>query len=358
MKVSDYIDNDGLSYTTLWSIGCPFHCSYCGNTKFISNDPKYKRIRHPSARYIVDEVKTARGRFPHLSQVSFHDDSFMAIPYRQIEEFAELWKAELDLPFAVYGVIPNYVNRDKFELLTWAGMNRVRMGIQSGSRNTLAFYKRPSPPEKILAAGSVNASFSPKYHIPPAYDIITDNPIETAQDLKDTLQLLYDMERPYTLFIYSLKVIPNTELEKAMKERGVDIEEISATFMSIPPRVYNLLLYLLCIWRPPPWLWKRLLTRVHAVTEEQKLYPRTGHVLRTAYLSRRAISHLVKMDFSAIPGRSGYIAWRIGLIGLWRKRFTARMPRPARPEREIAKDVRAGRVVAVVQPAEKQRGAA
>jgi radical SAM superfamily enzyme YgiQ (UPF0313 family) len=183
MKVSDYIDNDGLSYTTLWSIGCPFHCSYCGNTKFISNDPKYKRIRHPSARYIVDEVKTARARFPHLSQVSFHDDSFMAIPYRQIEEFAELWKAELDLPFAVYGVIPNYVNRDKFELLTWAGMNRIRMGIQSGSRNTLEFYKRPSPPEKILAAGTVNASFSPKYHIPPAYDIITDNPIETREDL-------------------------------------------------------------------------------------------------------------------------------------------------------------------------------
>ena len=123
------------------------------------------------------------------------------------------------------------------------------------------------------------------------------------------------MERPYTLFIYSLKVIPNTELEKAMKERGVDIEEISATFMSIPPRVNNLLLYLLCIWRPPLWLWKRLLSRVRASTEEQKLYPRLGHVLRTAYLSRRALSHLVKMDFSAIPGRSGYIAWRIGLIG-------------------------------------------
>ena len=195
MNAQHYIDNDGLSYTTLWSIGCPFHCTYCGNTKFISNDPTYKRIRHPSARYIVDEIKTARERFPHLSHVSFHDDSFMAIPYREIEEFAELWKAELDLPFAVYGVIPNYVKRDKFELLTWAGMNRVRMGIQSGSRKTLEFYKRPSPPEKILAAGEVNASFAPKYHIPPAYDIITDNPIETREDIKETLQLLYDMEQ-------------------------------------------------------------------------------------------------------------------------------------------------------------------
>jgi radical SAM superfamily enzyme YgiQ (UPF0313 family) len=346
MNARHYIDNDGLSYTTLWSIGCPFHCTYCGNTKFISNDPKYKRIRHPSARYIVDEVKTARARFPHLSHVSFHDDSFMAIPYREIEEFAELWKAELDLPFAVYGVIPNYVKQDKFELLTWAGMNRIRMGIQSGSRRTLEFYKRPSPPEKILAAGRVNASFAPRYHIPPAYDIITDNPVETREDIRDTLQLLYDMERPYTLFIYALKVIPNTELEKKLKELGVDIEEISATFMAIPARVNNLLLYTLTICRPPEWLWKRLLTRVRASTEDQKLYPRLGRVLRGMYLTRRALSHLVKLDFSATPGRTGYYFWRLGLIGFWRKRLTRRLPRPPRPEREIAREQRTQKLAA------------
>ncbi|HVF80139.1 MAG TPA: radical SAM protein [Solirubrobacteraceae bacterium] len=340
MNARHYIENDGLSYTTLWSIGCPFHCTYCGNTKFISNDAKYKRIRHPSARYIVDEVKTARARFPHLSHVSFHDDSFMAIPYREIEEFAELWKAELDLPFAVYGVIPNYVKRDKFELLTWAGMNRVRMGIQSGSRKTLEFYKRPSPPEKILAAGEVNASFAPKYHIPPAYDIITDNPVETAEDIRETLQLLYDMSRPYTLFIYSLKVIPNTELEQAMQERGIDIEEISATFMSIPPRLNNLMLYTLTMWRPPEWLWRRLLKHVKASTEEQRMYPRLGRWLRAMYLSRRALSHLVKLDFSAIPGRTGYYFWRLGLIGMWRKHMTTRLPRPPRPEKEIAREKR------------------
>src|ERR1700726_1868227 len=182
ISLHDYVTNDGLSYTTLWSIGCPFHCTYCGNTKFIANDAKYKRIRHPSARYIVEEVKAARRRFPHISHVSFHDDSFMAIPYPQLEEFAELWKAELDLPFAVYGVIPNYVKQDKFAILTWAGMNRIRMGIQSGSEHILEFYKRPSPPAKIRAAGEVIGAFTggrDGYHLPPAYDLIVDNPIET-----------------------------------------------------------------------------------------------------------------------------------------------------------------------------------
>ncbi len=333
ISLGDYVGNDGLSYTTLWSIGCPFHCSYCGNTKFIANDAKYKRIRHPSARYIVEQVKDARRRFPHLSQVSFHDDSFMAIGYPQLEEFAELWKAELDLPFAVYGVIPNYVRQDKFELLTWAGMNRIRMGIQSGSENILDFYKRPSPPAKIRAAGEVIGNFAPEYHLPPAYDLIVDNPIETRQDVVDTLELIYAMPRPYTLFIYSLKVIPNTELERLMKERGLDLDEIDSSYFVIPPKVGNLLLYVLCLWKPPRWLWQRLLRGVRASTEPQPIYPRLGLILRTLYLARRALAHFRRMDFSIFPGWTGYVFWRLGIVGLWRRRFTKRLPKPERPEK-------------------------
>jgi radical SAM superfamily enzyme YgiQ (UPF0313 family) len=333
--LGDYVANDGLSYTTLWSIGCPFHCSYCGNTKFIANDSKYKRIRHPSARYMVDQIKDARSRFPHLSQVSFHDDSFMAIRYEELEEFAELWKAEVDLPFAVYGVIPNYVKPDKFELLTWAGMNRVRMGIQSGSEQILDFYKRPSPPAKIRAAGEVIGSFTPRYHLPPAYDLIVDNPVETRQDVVDTLELIYGLPRPYTLFIYSLRVIPNTELERLIKERGVELDEIDSGYFVIPPRVGNLLLYVLCLVKPPGWLWRLLLRRVRAGAEPQPLYPRLGVALRTLYLMRRAASHLRRMDFSIFPGWTGYVLWRLGIVGLWRRHVNPRYPRPA-PRRPAA----------------------
>lgn len=339
MSMDDYLANDGLSYTALWSIGCPFHCTYCGNTAFIANDKAYKKIRHASARYIVEEVKAVRARFPHLSSVNFLDDSFMAIQYRELEDFAQLWHDELDgLPFAVYGVIPNYVKQDKFEILTWAGMNRVRMGIQSGSKRILDFYQRPSPPAKILAAGTVISGFSPRYHIPPVYDIIMDNPIETRQDVVDTLELLYEMPRPFSLLIYSLKVIPNTELARAMEEEGIDIEEISASYMWIPPRAANLLLYLLAIMHPPRWLFDRLLRQVRASAEEQKEYPRLAMVLRTAFLSKRALQHLRFMDFSIIPGRAGYYAWRLGLVGLWQRHVRHRPPRPAprpRPTREI-----------------------
>jgi radical SAM superfamily enzyme YgiQ (UPF0313 family) len=330
MGMYDYLLNDGLSYTTLWSIGCPFHCSYCGNTKFLSNDASYKRIRHPSARYMVEQVKDVKQRSPHLSQVSFHDDSFMAISYDELAEFSELWHDEVDLPFAVYGVIPNYVRRDKVELLTWAGMNRVRMGIQTGSQEMLDFYQRPTPPAKILRAAGVLAEFAPKYHIPPAYDIIVDNPIETRDDVVATLELLYEMDRPYTLLIYSLKLIPNTALADEMQARGIDLDLIDDSFLVVPPRAANLLLYLLCLWRPPRWLWDRLLARARASAEPQPLYPRLGPILRTMYLSKRVLSHVRVLDFSITPGRVGYVCWRLGLVNRWQRRRRARPPRPTR----------------------------
>jgi anaerobic magnesium-protoporphyrin IX monomethyl ester cyclase len=328
----DYVMNFSLGYQTVWSIGCPFHCSFCGNTKFIANDASYKKLRHPSPQYVIDEVKAARARFPHISNVAFNDDSFMAITYRELEEFAELWKEQLALPFTVYGVIPNYVKKEKFDILTWAGMNRVRMGIQSGSQEILDFYKRPTPPARILEAGAVIASYAPDYHIPPAYDIIVDNPIETRENVVETLELLYRIDRPYTLFIYSLKVIPNTDLEQAMTERGVDLEGIDAGYLIVPPRAANLLLYVLAVWKPPRWLFDLLLRTVRASSEPQRMYPRLGVVLRAIYMTKRVLEHLRGMDFAVLPGRWGYWCWRLGLVRLGR-RFVRRPPRPEKTRR-------------------------
>jgi hypothetical protein len=162
--LSDYLQNNGLAYQAIWSIGCPLHCTFCGNTVFIKNDPKYKRIRHTSPEYIVNEVKAAMKVHPHINTVLFHDDSFMAIPLPELTEFAKRWREEIGLNFCVYGVIPSYVQQDKLEVLTWAGMNRVRMGVQSGSGITR--FLSPALPSRVERAAADLAKFS-KYHINP-----------------------------------------------------------------------------------------------------------------------------------------------------------------------------------------------
>ena len=104
---------------------------------------------------MLDEIESAVRKHPHISSVLFHDDSFMALPRDVLREFGEEYKRRVDIPFCVFGVIPNYVLEEKFDILCRAGMNRVRMGIQSGSARILDFYKRPSPPEKVRRAAAV-----------------------------------------------------------------------------------------------------------------------------------------------------------------------------------------------------------
>ena len=133
-----------------------------------------------------------------------------------LEEFCKLWKAEIKIPFAVMGVIPNYVREDKIALLLDAGMNRIRMGIQSGSENILEFYKRPTKLKRIKEATKIFNKFK-KYMIPPSFDIIVENPIETIEDTRATLDMLYEMPRPFNLNILSLSFhqSPKTECGKS-----------------------------------------------------------------------------------------------------------------------------------------------
>lgn len=96
---TEYVQFNGLSYNTIWSIGCPLKCSYCSNTKFIENDPGYRKIRYSSVQHIIDEVLHAKKVHPHINTVIFHDDSFMALPIRVLKEFADAWKEQVGLAF-------------------------------------------------------------------------------------------------------------------------------------------------------------------------------------------------------------------------------------------------------------------
>jgi radical SAM superfamily enzyme YgiQ (UPF0313 family) len=294
-------------------------CTYCGNSKFIEYDAGYRRLRHSSPRTIVDEIKRAKFKQPHLSTVIFHDDSFLALPYSQLEDFAKLYKQEVKIPFAVGGVIPNYVREDKIALLVDAGMNRVRMGIQSGSDNILQFYKRPTKLHRIKEATEILNKFD-KYMIPPSYDIILENPVETINDTRATVDMIYEMPRPYTLNVYALRVIPNTIMAKQIEDRGLKVPPIDKNFFIDYRRTLgNILVFALTIWKIPKWLYKILRKRVYPVHDKQPSYPILFWIVRMIYLAKRAFNHLRFMDFSLLPGKIGHIFWKLGIISFWQR---------------------------------------
>ena len=207
---------------------------------------------------MIDEIKRAIAKHPYISTVLFHDDSFLGLRYEVLEEFCKIYKAEINIPFCVFGIIPNYVREDKIALLLDAGMNRVRMGIQSGSENILEFYRRPTKLKRIKEATEIFNKYR-KYMIPPAYDIILENPVETTEDTRATVDMIYEMPRPFTLNIFALRVIPNTRMADDLQKRGLKIPEIDSDYFTGYHRTMgNALVFLFTVYKIPHWMYKKV----------------------------------------------------------------------------------------------------
>lgn len=327
LNLGHYLDCNGLSYHTIWTQGCPYRCSYCGNTAFLAIDKKYATIRQTPVDYIIEEVKAAIAKHPHINTVVFDDDCMAALPTPVLREFSRKWREQVNVPFFVAGVIPSFVNREKLEILLEAGMNRLRMGIQSGSDKMLKFFKRPNKPGLIENVAGVIGDYR-GFMIPPAYDIIVDIPVEEKSDVEDTIRLVHRMPRPFTLSVFSLRLIPGTTLEKQIKEaleKGeLEMEGIDKNYHAVAPTMANALLYLTAAVRLPDWLFERLIRHAKPAHAPQRRVPVFLFLCRAALFVRRGLSHLRVMDFSVLPGRAGYFLWKLGVIDFWQKHFVRR----------------------------------
>jgi hypothetical protein len=98
--------------------------------------------------------------------------------------------------------------------------------------------------------------------------------------------------------------------------------------MSLRPTFGNVLLFLLMWYRPPRWLFDKLLTRVRAYSEKQPSYRTLLFLVRIPWLLLQASRHLRWGEFSVITGYSGYVLWRTGILQLWWKLFRPKMELP------------------------------
>lgn len=307
----DFVAHNSVAYHTIFTIGCPLKCNFCSNSAFIKYDLNYRKIRHPSVSYIVKEIKTAINKHPFISVIVFNDDGFMALKADTLREFSLLYKKEIGIPFVVAGVIPTYVREEKMKILVDAGMKRVRMGIQSGSERILNFYRRSTPIRSIRSAAQILNQFKDKM-VPPAFDLILDNPVEKLEDTLATLDLIYELPRPFTLNFFSLRILPNTQLSKDVETAGVDIEQLkSGNYRKTLPTLGNCLLYLLVVYKPSNRIYTFFRGRVKPSHENQPIYPVSMIFLRLLYLAKRAFYHLRHLEFSNLPGFVAYYWWRL-----------------------------------------------
>ncbi|MBN1129146.1 MAG: B12-binding domain-containing radical SAM protein [Chitinispirillaceae bacterium] len=255
MKRSDLGRNFGFSLIRIMTFGCPCKCAYCINNRYHAIYPEYGRLRRYSTDYFIAETRHLLEMLPFVRYIMIDDDAFLNLPVEVIADFCEKYKRAIDLPFAVGGMRPESVTREKLDLLIGAGLLSVRMGIQSGSaRTNRDIFRRSFSKEKILAAARCFAGYNKRLR-PPFYDVIVDNPWEREEDRRETLELFQELPRPYYVSAFSLTFFPGTELfEKACREKLVSGYDPAKKYHGIATTVYNLSILYSGFFRYPRWL--------------------------------------------------------------------------------------------------------
>lgn len=203
------------------SRGCPYHCTYCCNSVFHAiYKGKGPRIRRRSVENVMEEIFSLKDRFVNLSRIDFIDEVF-AWDKDWTAKFTKRYKNEINMPFHC-AQHPNMVDKDILIMLKDAGLERVEVGVQSGSeRIRKQFFERPVSDQKLLKT----SKFLKQMGIVPFYDFIVDNPFESEKDKKDGLEFLLKFPRPFHLHVFSLIYFPNTVITKRALSAGLITEK-------------------------------------------------------------------------------------------------------------------------------------
>ncbi len=223
-------DNSAPAYYIITTRGCPFVCSYCHQSELVTTYPtkeyKTRVLRYKSVERSIEEAKQALERFPFFQEICFSDDDFFCRKLDEIKEFAEVYKREIGRPFGV-AAIPISIKEEKLQVLLDAGLNKIQIGVQSGSDrvNTKIYERRLSRP-KLIEAVKLLDRYRKKYEFELLCDWIIDCPWENEDDVYETVDLALQIPKWATFNVFTLTFYPGTVIwDRALEEGLIKVDE-------------------------------------------------------------------------------------------------------------------------------------
>jgi radical SAM superfamily enzyme YgiQ (UPF0313 family) len=289
------ISNDGLwpredrdcwdDLLVCTSRGCPYKCTFCIHNVTHKMYEGQRYVRRHSVDFALQILKTAKEKYK-VKRIHFWDDIF-SIHKEWLKVFLPRYKEEVGLPYWAY-VYPQQCDKTICQLLKSAGEVEVRMGVQSGSEEVLVNqYGRPAPREMVLNAARNLAEAGIDYSI----DIITNNPLETEEDCRKTLDLLLELPQPVKIGSDTLSYMsyfPNYEMTR-MYEENKDSHPLDEKRYAF----YNRL-YLLAQYRAPDLIRKLAGSRFFRGHPEKLQYFFPGQAPYAVQLLQRTIPQGVR----------------------------------------------------------------
>ena len=211
-----YSNYNGEDYTLMTSRSCPYNCSYCCNSYINKLYGDNGRRRRRSVDNVILEVQNAMSKIERIRFINFIDDQFITTK-KWNDEFVVKYKQKIGLPFIVR-LVPGTFNDNDIKKLKEAGLSFVQIGIQSGSAQTHReiFHRRYN--RRVIVESSEILSNNGIF---PIYDLIIQNDFEDDSDRDETIKLLLDLKKPFSLTLFALTLFPKTELELMYKQRNI-----------------------------------------------------------------------------------------------------------------------------------------
>lgn len=279
-----YIRND---YVCLSSRGCPFACSYCGNSIYqnvYQGLGKHNRRRSPEN--VIEELVIAKKMY-HPKVVHFIDDVF-AQDENWLKKFASLYKKKINLPYHAL-THARFLNLSMAKLLKKSGCFLVEFGVQTASELTRTkILNRYETNEEIRKAADV----CHKIGINLAIDHIFYLPGEGVEHQIESLKF-YNELRPKNIFYFDLQYYPRTGITKTALDMKIisskAIEKIDKgiiPFFDPDPTNVNIEILFDLI----PYLPRPIIDRII----EKKLYIPSIQLSKNIYILIRIIINLIK----------------------------------------------------------------
>jgi radical SAM superfamily enzyme YgiQ (UPF0313 family) len=208
--------------------GCPFSCTFCCLCSI-----SQRRVRYRSVKNVVDEIEFMRNKFPEMSSIWIHDDSFFLNNNRVIDFCNEIVKRGIEIDFICSGRMKP-LSQQMVNAMEKAGFTHILFGLESGSKEILKSSKKAITKEDAINAIKLFVN-SP---IRVTTFLIVGLPGETIDTVKETIEFFQTLQKIRYIWIGDdlilLFIYPGTEVFEIAKKKGFIDDNYWLTDKNIP----------------------------------------------------------------------------------------------------------------------------